>query len=185
MNCRDLNYPLYEFTSSGLTHSCEDYPMGMKLVDFFPSKLRMGPGYPRKNFGVIEISWGNDTSIYNDTTITVRAHSATSGAVVIRTHFSLKDISFLGPRHGNGNNSVNCIHESIYGIFGWKRITSKPPLILFLVFFPLMGGTCFFFFVLVVGSWLIWRIWLWWWRKFQRFSGISEEPNMEMRTRQN
>ena len=43
-------YPLFEFTSSGLTHNSNTYP---KLKNSY----RVGGPYARLNFGLIEIDW--------------------------------------------------------------------------------------------------------------------------------
>ena len=51
-------YPLYEVTSSGLTHSYSSFPGE-------PNKYRLGKVFPDKGFGVMEIDWaGKATSVY-------------------------------------------------------------------------------------------------------------------------
>ncbi len=49
-----LMYPIYEITSSGLTHSFEN-------PGDEPNPYRVSPLYPGKNFGVLEFSWIQDT----------------------------------------------------------------------------------------------------------------------------
>lgn len=51
-------YPLYEVTSSGLTHSYSSFPGE-------PNKYRLDKVFPDKGFGVMEIDWaGKATSVY-------------------------------------------------------------------------------------------------------------------------
>ena len=72
-----LSSPLYELTTSGLTHSWADHPGE-------PSRHRLGDLYTQLNFGVIEVAWGHprievtlqiraaDGSVVNDQRIFVR-----------------------------------------------------------------------------------------------------------------
>ncbi|MGB3564773.1 MAG: alkaline phosphatase D family protein [Thermoanaerobaculia bacterium] len=48
-------YPLYDFTSSGLTHVNEEYPLA-------PNDYRVAGPYVDLNFGLIEIDWEADPS---------------------------------------------------------------------------------------------------------------------------
>lgn len=43
-------YPLYDFTSSGLTHVNEEYPKA-------PNRYRVTGPYVDLNFGVVEVDW--------------------------------------------------------------------------------------------------------------------------------
>ena len=47
-------YPLYEVTSSGLTHSYSSFPGE-------PNKYRLGKVFPEKGFGMMEIDWARET----------------------------------------------------------------------------------------------------------------------------
>lgn len=60
-DCSGLGYPLYELTSSGLTHSCTN-ELGSLLCRIllntaWNSELRQGDYYDGLNFGTIEINW--------------------------------------------------------------------------------------------------------------------------------
>lgn len=59
-NCSRLGYPLYEFTSSGLTHSCQDELSSLCslfLSTIWNSHMRVGEAYAGRNFGTVEIHW--------------------------------------------------------------------------------------------------------------------------------
>eukprot|EP01118_Nematostelium_gracile_P011443 TRINITY_DN4058_c0_g1_i1.p1 TRINITY_DN4058_c0_g1~~TRINITY_DN4058_c0_g1_i1.p1 ORF type:complete len:427 (-),score=97.64 TRINITY_DN4058_c0_g1_i1:3-1232(-) len=58
-NCIGVGYPVYEATSSGLTHSCYDslsVVCDYVLNSVMKSEIQTGV-YTRKNFGTIEIDW--------------------------------------------------------------------------------------------------------------------------------
>jgi alkaline phosphatase D len=52
MDVIGLPYPLYDFTSSGMTHT--------RPNDNEPNRFRQGEMVVRKNFGILQISWIND-----------------------------------------------------------------------------------------------------------------------------
>lgn len=54
ISIKDINYPIYEITSSGLTHSLEDN-IDNGLV--FDKKYRVGREVKDKNFGIINFDW--------------------------------------------------------------------------------------------------------------------------------
>ena len=49
-------YPLYDFTSSGLTHVNEEYPLA-------PNRYRIAGPFVDLNFGLVEIDWDNGVII--------------------------------------------------------------------------------------------------------------------------
>ncbi len=72
-----LGYPLYELTSSGLTHAYENADE--------PNRYRVGALYPHTNFGVVRIDWSSDT-------LTLEAR-AKGGEAVIRQSAALATLS--------------------------------------------------------------------------------------------
>lgn len=52
LDVEDLDYPIFDFTSSGLTHT-----WGSRWEE--PNELRMGNLIIEKNYGVLEIEWNN------------------------------------------------------------------------------------------------------------------------------
>eukprot|EP01130_Rhizamoeba_saxonica_P018017 TRINITY_DN8908_c0_g2_i1.p1 TRINITY_DN8908_c0_g2~~TRINITY_DN8908_c0_g2_i1.p1 ORF type:complete len:396 (-),score=60.06 TRINITY_DN8908_c0_g2_i1:64-1251(-) len=79
-DCKDIGYPIYEITSSGLTHSVStQFPSITQPL--FPmlmhSELLKYDSFLGKNFGMINIDWENDTldlELYNDEGILVQHH---------------------------------------------------------------------------------------------------------------
>jgi alkaline phosphatase D len=55
MDLQGLPYPLYDFTSSGLTH--------IRSGTSEPNKMRVGEMILKKNFGVLKIYWENDRPV--------------------------------------------------------------------------------------------------------------------------
>ena len=55
MDLQGLNYPLYDFTSSGITH--------IRSGDTEVNKLRVGQMIVKKNFGLLKIYWENDRPV--------------------------------------------------------------------------------------------------------------------------
>jgi alkaline phosphatase D len=51
-----LPYPVYEVTSSGMTHSWHDFTHE-------PNRHRVGQVFPGKNFGTIDIQWTSDPEV--------------------------------------------------------------------------------------------------------------------------
>jgi Phosphodiesterase/alkaline phosphatase D len=52
MQLEGLPYPLYDITSSGLTHT--------RTTDMEPNRYRVGEMIVKRNFGVLKISWNGD-----------------------------------------------------------------------------------------------------------------------------
>jgi len=80
--CVGLGYPLIEFTSSGLTHCCEDdlpFVCDILLSSIWKSQYQVGY-YKFLNFGTIEIDWKEDPQI------TLQAHDV-NGTVVLSSSF--------------------------------------------------------------------------------------------------
>lgn len=69
-----LPYPLYEVTSSGMTHSWSNFPGE-------PNRHRVGRVFTGKNFGVIEINWNNNPEII------VKVHDQENNVVLQETIF--------------------------------------------------------------------------------------------------
>ncbi|GBG69603.1 hypothetical protein CBR_g4433 [Chara braunii] len=80
-----LQYPLYEFTASGLTQSVEEMvppllqPVLRLLGLLVPGPLRIRRPYGKQNFGTIEINWDDDPisihfKVHRDTGETVLSH---------------------------------------------------------------------------------------------------------------
>jgi alkaline phosphatase D len=72
-----LGYPLYELTSSGLTHSYENADE--------PNRYRVGALYPHRNFGAVRVDWSAGT-------LTLEAHGV-GGVTVIRQSVALSSLS--------------------------------------------------------------------------------------------
>jgi alkaline phosphatase D len=72
-----LGYPLYELTSSGLTHAYENADE--------PNRYRVGTLYPHRNFGALRVDW-------SAATLTIEAHGV-GGAAVIRQSVALSALS--------------------------------------------------------------------------------------------
>ena len=72
-----LHYPLYELTSSGLTHA---YDAAAE-----PNRFRVGELYPHRNFGTIRVDWAHD-----ELALEARARG---GGVVVGTKLRLSMLS--------------------------------------------------------------------------------------------
>jgi len=77
-NCSRLDYPIYELTSSGLTHSLygQVKQLATLMLDWVPLTYRIG-SYPDKNYGVIKIDWKEkvlDMEIYSTEGVRVIYH---------------------------------------------------------------------------------------------------------------
>jgi alkaline phosphatase D len=55
MDITGLSYPLYDFTSSGMTH--------IRSGTTEANRLRVGDMILKKNFGLLKIQWNNDKPI--------------------------------------------------------------------------------------------------------------------------
>lgn len=55
MDLKGLPYPLYDFTSSGLTH--------VRNSQDEPNRMRVGPMVVRRNFGLLKIRWEGDRPV--------------------------------------------------------------------------------------------------------------------------
>jgi alkaline phosphatase D len=91
VNCSDLGYPVYEFTSSGLTHSCDaNVPNCNFFINkFFKHMYHLEHFFAKRNFGSIDIDWDASPA-----TITVQAHDAVNGSVVWQEKIRLSDLTF-------------------------------------------------------------------------------------------
>ncbi|RYE85569.1 MAG: alkaline phosphatase family protein [Methanosarcinales archaeon] len=78
--CDAVGYPLYDFTSSGLTHSW-GAPVKRQIVDMLLMASTRVPGamYPGKNFGTVEIMWPEDGADASRGAIVLRAHGLEDG----------------------------------------------------------------------------------------------------------
>jgi alkaline phosphatase D len=65
-----VGYPLFELTSSGLTHAYD-------AADE-PNRYRVGSLYPHRNFGVVRVDWGAGT-------VTLEARARGAGIVIARS----------------------------------------------------------------------------------------------------
>jgi alkaline phosphatase D len=74
-------YPLYDFTSSGLTHVNEEYPKA-------PNRYRVAGPYVDLNFGLVEIDWDGHL-------VTLRAVGA-SGATAFEHPVHLNEMKHRG-----------------------------------------------------------------------------------------
>jgi alkaline phosphatase D len=72
-----LGYPLYELTSSGLTHAYDNADE--------PNRYRVGELYPHRNFGSVRVDWSTGT-------LALEAR-AVGGATVIRQSVTLSTLS--------------------------------------------------------------------------------------------
>eukprot|EP01135_Chromosphaera_perkinsii_P010615 Nk52_evm15s2192 gene=Nk52_evmTU15s2192 len=78
--CKKVPYPLFEITSSGLTHDCvDDFGQACKytLEHTFSARNRVGSVFTEKNWGSIEIEWGDTTSdtVKGTTKIKLQVHN--------------------------------------------------------------------------------------------------------------
>ena len=88
-----VGYPLYDFTSSGLTHSWGG-PIKTLAVEALLMGITRVPGVPyytEKNWGEVDIRWGPESSP-GDTMITFRLMGVDDGAVHIEYNVSLRDL---------------------------------------------------------------------------------------------
>ena len=53
MEVEDLDYPLYEVTSSGMTHTWKEYRVE-------PNQFRVGDLMNKLNYGIIRIDWSGE-----------------------------------------------------------------------------------------------------------------------------
>jgi len=112
-NCSHLGYPLYEITSSGLTHSfASQVPfLGSAFVDYvLPTKYRLG-FYAKENYGTIQFNWEITPSI------TFRIHDV-DGSVVLEMTISLGQLSDQCTDCGLDQEGCNIN----FGFLGWKLI---------------------------------------------------------------
>lgn len=123
-DCANLNYPLYEFTSSGLTHSAGDIPFGSALIEATFSKWHVTHQIGR-NFGTIEISWDDE-----EPSVDLQSRSVETGAVVVNEKIHLRDIQYDATRERT--NFGACFKQADLGVGEWKR-TSKLSIILLAV----------------------------------------------------
>jgi len=79
---REGAYPLWEFTSSGLTQEWEQVS---------PNKNRMGPTYYRANYGVIDFDW---EAAHPSITISIKDKL---GAIRIQNTLRLEDLKTISP----------------------------------------------------------------------------------------
>jgi len=104
-NCTGVGYPLYEITSSGLTHSMSTHiPFGLDkfvLNGIMKSKLRVSDVYSGFNFGIIEIDWNEDGE-GSKTQIRLQVHDV-NGKVVVE---EVVPLSSLSPSRGYDESVV-------------------------------------------------------------------------------
>lgn len=120
-DCASLNYPLYEFTASGLTHAAGDIPFGPFLIASTFSKWHLNYQTGR-NFGIIDISWDDEEPV-----VSLQSRSTVTGDVVISQQILLKDIQYDATRERT--NYASCFKQQDLGFLAWKR-TPKHTLIL-------------------------------------------------------
>jgi alkaline phosphatase D len=80
LSCLDngsVPYPVFELTSSGLTHCYENANE--------PNRFRIGALYPQRNFGAVRVDWPSDT-------LTLETH-AVGGSTVIRHTIALSKLT--------------------------------------------------------------------------------------------
>lgn len=104
-NCTGVGYPLYEITSSGLTHSMNTHiPFGLDafvLNGLMKSKLRVKDVYAGFNFGTIEIDWHEDDDLVDtQTRIHLRIHDV-DGKVRVE---EVLELSLLTPEGASAFN---------------------------------------------------------------------------------
>jgi hypothetical protein len=57
MNNPGLDYPVYEITSSGLTHHVDSIYHARSFFSPEPNRYRVGTPFYEKNFGLVDIDW--------------------------------------------------------------------------------------------------------------------------------
>lgn len=87
---RVLSYPIYEITSSGMTHSCAtQFPFGtcrLFLETILQSSYQITDFYEFFNFGTIEINWNGENTFIN---LQIRN---VNGTIVREKSISLKEL---------------------------------------------------------------------------------------------
>jgi len=116
-NCSSqLNYPLYEITSSGLTHSIRTQVslLGDLIFDWIPIKYRIGV-YLDYNYGIIRINW-------IDKKVQMDIYSITGTRVLSHTD-SLDKLRYDPDCIKCWVDQKGCLVD--YGIFNWRKITKS------------------------------------------------------------
>eukprot|EP01127_Copromyxa_protea_P018484 TRINITY_DN583_c0_g1_i1.p2 TRINITY_DN583_c0_g1~~TRINITY_DN583_c0_g1_i1.p2 ORF type:complete len:339 (+),score=75.18 TRINITY_DN583_c0_g1_i1:325-1341(+) len=116
-DCRKFNYPIYEFTSSGMTHSVENIPFVSTLATNTYSRWSL-IGQTGKNFGTIEVSWDSEEPL-----VSIQSRTPETGAILFQRQFLLRDVQYNATRERH--NEAACFRDEDLGIFGWKKIP-KP-----------------------------------------------------------
>eukprot|EP01121_Diplochlamys_sp_Union-15-3_P021217 TRINITY_DN8526_c0_g1_i1.p1 TRINITY_DN8526_c0_g1~~TRINITY_DN8526_c0_g1_i1.p1 ORF type:complete len:419 (+),score=55.40 TRINITY_DN8526_c0_g1_i1:50-1306(+) len=116
-DCQRLRYPLYEVTSSGITHSCykQTKIFGINVCDLLLKsvlKSRFQLGYLTSlNFGTIEIKWGKNPAI----NLQLRDES---GKVQISTLLQYSD---LQPVPGERLDAGPCLDDNVFVWIKWPK----------------------------------------------------------------
>eukprot|EP01128_Nolandella_sp_AFSM9_P000867 TRINITY_DN10994_c0_g1_i1.p1 TRINITY_DN10994_c0_g1~~TRINITY_DN10994_c0_g1_i1.p1 ORF type:complete len:457 (+),score=63.09 TRINITY_DN10994_c0_g1_i1:65-1372(+) len=99
-SCSPTGYPLHEFTSSGMTHSCSTqfgkYFCEHVATKMITSRFQDSPFFMGKNFGTLDVDWDRRE-------VTFHSHDHT-GAVVIEKVVRLDDLIYSDSR-GDGAES--------------------------------------------------------------------------------
>jgi len=113
-NCSKLDYPIYEITSSGLTHSLQGQVkiLASLMLDWVPLQYRIGV-YADKNYGIINIHWSKkllEMKIYS-----------TEGSLVLYHTEEIDKLKYNQNCEKCGLDDQNC--EINYGLFNWRKLT--------------------------------------------------------------
>lgn len=130
-NCYRLNYPLYEFTASGLTHAVGDIPFGTFLIESSLSRWHLAHQTGR-NFGIIDISWDSD-----EPEVWLQSRSTVTGEIVFGHNILLHDIQYDESRERT--DSEACYKPEDIGFAGWKRISKKSIILAAMVLVVIVG----------------------------------------------
>jgi hypothetical protein len=144
-DCPRFNYPIYEFTSSGLTHSSGEVPFGSFLIKSTLSKWSLNH-QPYRNFGIIDIAWDAE-----DPYLEIQSRTPSTGEVQFSQKIFLRDIQYDETRERN--NFDNCFKESDLGLAGWKK-TPKH----LVIFFAASTAVVMSLLVLVTAARFLWRL---------------------------
>jgi alkaline phosphatase D len=90
-DCTGIGYPLYELTSSGMTHCMASQAkipgLGKWILDnIFYSDFRVGSSYEFYNFGSVQVLWDR-----NPVEVVLQAH-AINGTVVLEQRLNLEEL---------------------------------------------------------------------------------------------
>ena len=110
LHCKGVtNYPLFEFTSSGISHSCcSTIPLSKTCYDIFTHILNgtynRGFFYPKDNFGVIDINWEQERETPSSLHLKV---FSSFGDIVHHREIEYKELTFKSTHNYTHNDCLS------------------------------------------------------------------------------